>query len=127
MRTMLACAAVLGCGGTFDLKSDQLDAEHVVWRGVYRMESAPPPVRWFPDTDVVPAAFGDTGRTLVPIEIQVACGPGCQNPIWSTAWSHEAAHWRCWELTGDVDAAHGHCDWSLVERANRAIGAAGLD
>jgi hypothetical protein len=48
-------------------------------------------------------------------------------PIRLTSYAHELLHWKCYEESGDVDAAHEHADWRLVDRAVAAMAAAGMD
>jgi hypothetical protein len=129
MRHLAALAFITGCGCYTRLPA-QDEAEAIIWYQVYGMTDLPPPVEWFADWEL---ARDVTGRTLIGWKVQVACGKGdiygdgCGLPIRLTAWSHEAMHWRCWLLTGDVDAAHSNCNWSLVDRAAEAMAAAGMD
>jgi hypothetical protein len=123
---------LVGCGGTFQYREGQAEAERAIWNDVYGMEGPPPPVEWVEDSTVLGNYWG---TTLVGWKVRVACrfpgtGPGpcdCnQREDWqcvsvsASAMAHEFMHWRTFILTnGDVDSGHRRGDWDLVYEAQK--------
>lgn len=119
MRNFLFLPLILlgACDVSFSFLPSQAEAEAIVWYQTYGETQAPPPVEWF-SGPTVPWSYGDDGRTLLGWKVQVAHD---ENPIYYTSYAHELFHWHCYNVTGDVDAAHSHCDWRQVDQANHDV------
>lgn len=122
MKKFAAALALLAVGCAYPdsraVQKYQYVAEQVVWHEIYGRDDAPPPVTWMFVDEVTVHSI-----TLPGLGVWVACraaetgvGDSCNVPISDTSYAHELYHWYCLQTTGDVDAAHEHCDWNGLER-----------
>jgi hypothetical protein len=124
---LVGLVLLAGCGPSYPEQAGQERALPIVWTAAFQADAQPPAIEWRED---------DCGGPLPGVREDGACYAGLylrgdhalvawRGSFHASAYAHEMMHALQWGH-GVEDPQHTRPEWSLVDRANAALRAAGL-